>query len=276
MTGDDSPRDLAAVAAESELVDVRVDDRVAGVTTVVIDRPEKRNALSEQVRRELVAVLGAVEASDARVVVLTGSDEARAFVAGADVDELRERDAGTQRSHMRPPRVYETVAELRQPVIARLNGHALGGGCELALACDVRVARADAKFGQPEISLGLLPGGGATQRLPRLVGEDRAMELVLSGELVDGAEAARLGLVTDAVPADELDDRVYGLAGSMAAHSPVALAYAKRAVRLAAERPLSAGLDRERELFVELFATGEKDEGIDAFLEDRVPEWRLE
>lgn len=265
-----------AVAAESELVDIEVDDRVAGVTTVVIDRPEKRNALNSQVREELMGVLGAIEASDARVVVLTGSDDARAFVAGADVGELRDRDTETQRAHMAPPRIYEAVAELRQPVIARLNGHALGGGCELALACDVRIAREDVSFGQPEISLGLIPGGGATQRLPRLVGVDHAMELVLSGELVDGAEAARLGLVTDAVPADQLDDRVYGLAASMAAHHPSALAFAKRAVRGAADRPLESGLDWEQELFLELFETGEKDEGIDALLEDREPGWRLE
>ncbi len=221
-------------------------------------------------------MLGAVEDSDARVVVLTGSDDARAFVAGADVGELRERDAETQRAHMDFPRVYETVEGLRQPVIARLNGYALGGGCELALACDVRIAREDARFGQPEVSLGLIPGGGGTQRLPRLVGDDHALALVLSGELVDGAEAARLGLVTDAVPAEELDDRVYGLAASMAAHHPTALAYAKRAVRAAAERPLAEGIDHERELFLELFEAGVKDEGIDAFREERAPEWRLD
>ena len=266
--------DPEAVAAECEFVDVRVDDRVERVTTVVLDRPEKRNALNAQLRSELIDVLGAVGGSEARVVVLTGSDEARAFVAGADVGELRERDVDTQREHMAPPRVYDALTELPQPVIARLNGHALGGGCEVALACDVRIAREDAKFGQPEINLGLIPGGGGTQRLARLVGDDRAMELVLTGRLVDGAEAARLGLVTEAVPADALDDRVYDLASSMAAHSPVALAAAKRAVRAAAERPLADGIDHERELFLELFATGEKDEGIDAFLEDREPRWR--
>jgi enoyl-CoA hydratase len=266
--------DPDAVAADCELIDVHVDDRTAGVTTVVIDRPEKRNALNAQVREELIAVLEAVDGSEARVVVLTGSDDARAFVAGADVGELRARDAETQRGHMDFPRVYETVEGLRQPVIARLNGHALGGGCELALACDVRIAREDAKLGQPEISLGLIPGGGATQRLPRLVGVDQAMALVLSGELVDGTEAARIGLVTDAVPAGELDDRMYGLAESMSAHSPTAIEYAKRAVRSAESLTLDAGLEHEKELFLELFATGAKDEGIDAFLEDREPDWR--
>lgn len=268
--------DPETVAAESELIEARFDHRVAGTATVVIDRPEKRNALNAQVREELIALLEAIEASDVRVVVLTGSADANAFVAGADVGELRDRDADTQRDHMEFPRVYETVEDLRQPVIARLNGHALGGGCELALACDVRIAREDAKFGQPEISLGLIPGGGATQRLPRLVGVDHAIELVLSGDLVDGAEASRIGLVTDAVPPEDLDDRVYGLAGSIAAHSPRALDAAKRAVRSAADRPLDDGIEAERELFLDLFATGVKDEGIDAFMEDREPEWRPE
>lgn len=267
--------DAAAVAADCAHVAVRVNDRVPGVTTVVMDRPEKRNAMSAQLREELIAVFEAVEASDARVVVLTGSDEMKAFVSGADVGELRERDAETQREHMAPPRVYDAITGLRQPVIGRLNGHALGGGCEVALACDVRIAREDAKFGQPEISLGLIPGGGATQRLPRLMGDDRALELVLTGRVVDGAEAAELGLVTEAVPADELDDRVYGLAESMAAHHPTALAYGKRAVRVSAERPLAEGIDHERELFLELFEKGVKNEGIDAFNEDRDPEWRF-
>ncbi|MFB6360270.1 MAG: enoyl-CoA hydratase/isomerase family protein [Halobacteriales archaeon] len=268
--------DPATIAADCELVEAEIGERVPGTATVVIDRPEKRNALNAQVRTELIAVLEAIDESDLRVVVLTGSADAKAFVAGADVGELHERDVDTQREHMTFPRIYETVADLRQPVIARLNGHALGGGCELALACDVRIAREDAKFGQPEISLGLIPGGGATQRLPRLVGVDHAMELVLSGDLVDGTEAARLGLVTDAVPSEELNGRVYGLAESMAEHSPGALEYAKRAVRTAADRTLDDGIQHERELFLELFATGAKDEGIDAFLEDREPAWRLE
>lgn len=277
MTDAEGPTDRpdpGAIAEDCEFVRVVVDEHVAGVTTVVIDRPEKRNALSGPLRTELLAVLEAVEASDARVVVLTGAEAAEAFVAGADVTELRERDIATQREHMQPPRVYEAVAALRQPVIGRLNGHALGGGLELALACDLRIAREDASFGQPEVTLGLLPGGGGTQRLPRLVGDDHALRLVLSGELVDGNEAAALGLVTEAVPPAELDDRVYAIAASMARHHPEALVQAKRAVRAAAEYPLSEGLERERELFLDLFETGVKDEGIDAFLEDREPDWR--
>jgi enoyl-CoA hydratase len=261
-------------AAACELVDATVGERADGVATVLIDRPDARNALNGQVREELIGVFGAVEDDDeVRVVVLTGSDEANAFVAGADVGELQERGVVEQREASQQPRVYETVAECPKPVIARVNGHALGGGCELAQACDVRIAREDAKLGQPEINLGLIPGGGGTQRLPRLVGTGQAMKLILSGELVEGEEAADIGLVEEAVPAEELDERVDDLAGSMASHSPLALARAKEAVQAAAEQPLSRGLDYESELFVGLFASEDKQEGIDAFFEDREPEW---
>ncbi|MFB6126307.1 MAG: enoyl-CoA hydratase/isomerase family protein [Halolamina sp.] len=167
------------------------------------------------------------------------------------------------------------VADCPVPVVARVNGHARGG-CELALACDVRVAGTEATLGQPEISLRLIPGGGATQRLPRLVGTGQAMRLVLSGELVDGEEAADIGLVEAAHPPEELDAAVDDLVSRMASHSPLALARAKEAVQAATERPLDNGLAHERELFVGLFDSHDKDEGIDAFLGGRDPEWRGE
>jgi enoyl-CoA hydratase len=172
------------------------------------------------------------------------------------------------------PRVYELVEDLPVPVIARVNGHALGGGCELVQACDVRIAHEDAKLGQPEITLGIMPGGGATQRLPRLVGEGQAMKLILSGDLIDAAEAREIGLVEEVHGDDSFDDRVYELAGSIADHSPVALEHAKKAVTAASRMDLAAGIEYEAELFAALFATEDKDEGIDAFLEDREPEWR--
>jgi enoyl-CoA hydratase len=207
------------------------------------------------------------------VVVLTGADEAKAFVAGADVKELRERDAVEQREASKRPRVYEVVDDLDVPVIARVNGVCLGGGNELALACDVRVASEYAAVGQPEINLGIIPGGGATQRLPRLVGEGQAMKLILSGEIVDAEEAADVGLVEEVHPHDELDDRVTELATAMASQSPLALEFAKDAVQAAARTDLEAGIEYEAELFSQLFATHDKDEGIDAFLEDREPDW---
>ncbi|RQH02358.1 enoyl-CoA hydratase/isomerase family protein [Natrarchaeobius oligotrophus] len=266
--------DLESVDDEFETVHVDVGDRVEHVATVTIDRPDARNALNATVRSELKATMRAIEDSDVRVVVLTGADEAKAFVAGADVSELRERNAIEQREVSKRPRVYELVADLPQPVIGRLNGHALGGGCELAQACDVRIAHERAKLGQPEINLGLIPGGGGTQRLPRLVGEGQALRLILSGELIDAGEAADIGLVDEVCDDDEeLDDRVYDLAEAMATKSPIALEFAKKAVTASATMPLESGIEYEAELFSQLFATEDKNEGIDAFFEDREPEW---
>ena len=271
---DDETTGVLEVAAECDLVRVEVGERGDYVATVTIDRPDARNALNGQVREELKAVFEAVADDDSvRVVVLTGADEAKAFVAGADVTELRERGVVEQREASEPPRVYEAVADCPKPVVARVNGHALGGGCELAQACDVRIAREDAKLGQPEINLGLIPGGGGTQRLTRLVGPGQAMRLVLSGELVDATEAADIGLVEEAVAPDDLDERVDDLAGKMASKSPLALQRAKEAVKAASRLDLDAGLDYEKELFVGLFASEDKNEGIDAFFEDREPEW---
>lgn len=261
--------------ADLDLETVRVDRDRHGerVGTVVIDRPEARNALNGQVRRELKTALDAVEADDEiRVVVLTGSDEAGSFVAGADVKELRERDSVAQREASKRPRVYEYVDDLDLPVVARINGHCLGGGNELALACDVRIAHRDAKIGQPEIGLGIVPGGGATQRLPRLIGEGQAMRLILSGELIGAEEAADLGMVEE-VHDDGFDDRIAELAGKMAAHSPVALEFAKKAVKASSRMDLEQGIEYEAELFAAVFATEDKNEGIDAFLEDREPEF---
>ncbi|EJN61039.1 enoyl-CoA hydratase/isomerase family protein [Halogranum rubrum] len=271
----DDTTSVLDVAADCSLVRVEVGERAEYVATVTIDRPDARNALNDQIREELKAVFDAMADDDAvRVVVLTGADEAKAFVAGADVRELRERGVVEQREASERPRVYEAVADCPKPVIARVNGHALGGGCELAQACDVRIAREDAKLGQPEINLGIIPGGGGTQRLTRLVGPGQAMRLVLSGELIDATEAADIGLVEEAVSPGELDERVDELAGKMASKSPLALQRAKEAVKAASRLDLDAGLDYEKELFVGLFATEDKDEGIDAFFEDRDPEWR--
>lgn len=271
--------DPTVVAADFDTVDLLVDERPDGtaaerIATVVVDRPDARNALNGQVREELKAALDAVEADDdVRVVVLTGSDASGAFVAGADVTELRERNAIDQREASKRPRVYEYVDELDTPVIARINGHCLGGGSELAQGCDVRIAREDAKLGQPEITLGIMPGGGATQRLPRLVGEGHAMRLILSGEPIDASEAAEIGLVEAVHPEGEFDENVYGLAESMAEKSPVALEHAKKAIQAASRMDLEEGIEYEAELFATLFSTRDKDEGIDAFLEDRDPEW---
>ncbi|AGB16313.1 enoyl-CoA hydratase/carnithine racemase [Halovivax ruber XH-70] len=257
-----------------ETIDVEIGERTDHVATVTIDRPDARNALNGTVREELKTALPTLESDNrVRVVVLTGSSEAKAFVAGADVGELRERDLVAQREKSKRPRVYEVVDDLDMPVIARVNGHALGGGLELATACDVRIADERAKLGQPEITLGLIPGGGGTQRLPRLVGPGQAKRLILSGDVIGADEARDIGLVEDVCSPDTLDEVVYDLAGSMAANSPLALEYAKSALQASARMPLDRGIDYESELFVQLFATADKNEGIDAFFEDREPEW---
>lgn len=264
-----------AVGEECETVSVAVNDRIEGVTTVTLSRPEARNALDAQLRAELSEILAVIANDDrCRVIVLTGDEEGKAFVAGADVTELRERDAIEQREVSKRPRIYEMVADLPKPIIARINGHALGGGCELAQACDVRIAHEQAKLGQPEINLGIIPGGGGTQRLPRLVGEGQAMRLILSGELIDAQEAAEIGLVDEVHSEGSLDERVYALAESIAEKSPVALEFAKTAIQASAEMDLSSGIEYEAELFSQLFATEDKNEGIDAFFANREPEWR--
>ena len=265
---------MSKLEDEYDLLSVDVGDQADHVATVAIERPDARNALNEQVRTELKDAVAAADADDnVRVLVLTGGDGSGSFVAGADVTEFRERGVVEQREASERPRVYETVDDASIPVIARINGHALGGGCELAQACDVRIAEAGSKLGQPEINLGIIPGGGGTQRLTRLVGEGQAMRLILSGELVDAEEAHEIGLVDEVLETDALDERVYDLAGKMAAKSPIALEFAKNAVKASSRMGLEEGLDYESQLFVQLFATDDKDEGIDAFLEGRDPEF---
>jgi enoyl-CoA hydratase len=248
-------------------------ERDGAVAIVTINRPEKRNALNAQVRAELVAALDALrDDASVRVLVITGAGD-KAFVAGADIGEFAERTPLQQRETMTGRRVFDEVAAYPKPVIAMVNGFCLGGGCELALACDIRVAADTARFGQPEINLGIIPGGGGTQRLPRVVGMGQAMRLVLSGELIDAAEALRIGLADVVHPAAELRARTLEFARGMAAKSPVALRMAKSAVRAAAEMPLGAGLQYETELFVTCFASDDKREGVAAFLEKRPGEF---
>src|SRR5690606_32564364 len=188
---------------------------------------------------EIIDVLDAWRADDGvRVVVFTGAGE-KAFIAGADIGEFAERSALEQRAVMEARRVFDEIAAYPKPTIAMINGFALGGGCELALACDMRIAARSARFGQPEIRLGLIPGGGGTQRLPRLVGSGRALRMILTGDLIDAAEAERIGLADMIVDDADLRTRTLELARTMAAHSPVALRLAKAAVAAAWEAPMS-------------------------------------
>jgi enoyl-CoA hydratase len=249
-------------------------DRDGGVTIVTVNRPDKRNALNATVRAELLEALDHLRADDGtRVVVFTGAGD-KAFIAGADINEFAQRTALEQRAAMSGRVVFEEIASFPKPTIAMINGFALGGGCEVALACDIRIAARSARLGQPEIKLGLIPGGGGTQRLTHLVGPGRALRLIYTGEIIGADEAERIGLVDVLTDDGFLKTRTMEMAHAIAAHSPVALALAKAAVRTALESPMSAGLNYERELFITAFSSEDKREGVAAFLEKRAPDFK--
>jgi enoyl-CoA hydratase len=262
------------LANDCETVRLTTGQRHENVATVELHRPESRNAMNEQLRRELTDLLCALEDDESsHVIVLTGAAEGRAFCAGADIHEVKDRDGLTHRELNHLPRVYETIDRLDTPVIARINGHALGGGCELVLASDIRIARAGVKIGQTEINLGIMPGGGATQRLPRLVGEGQALKLILTGEPVDSGEAERIGLVDETLETD-FDDRVTEIASSIADKSPLVVQFARKAVEESRRMNLDQGLEYEAELAAQLFDTEDQTEGFEAFIDDREPEWQ--
>lgn len=246
---------------------------VDGVALVTIERPDVLNALSFDLLDELADAFAALDADPAcRAIVLTGSGT-RAFAAGADIRELAVQ---TPVSLLVEDRfaVWERIAATRKPVIAAVRGFALGGGCELALGCDLIVAGEDAQFGQPEINLGVMPGAGGTQRLTRAIGRARSMDLILTGRSITAREAEAMGLVSRVVPAEETLETALDLARTIAAKAPVAVLAAKEAVRLAEELPLAAGLRHERRAFFALFATEDQTEGMAAFVEKRPPEWK--
>ncbi|HKG56600.1 MAG TPA: enoyl-CoA hydratase-related protein [Candidatus Limnocylindrales bacterium] len=245
---------------------------VDAVALVTLDRPEALNALDFALMAALADALEALDADDScRVVVITGSGE-RAFAAGADIRELG-RQTPVTLTVENEFRHWDRVKRIRKPLIAAVRGVALGGGCELAMACDMIVASDDAKFGQPEIRLGVMPGAGGTQRLTRAVGKAKAMEMVLTGEPITAREAEARGLVTRVVPATDTLDSALELASRIAALPSAAVVAAKEAVNRALELPLEAGLEFERRNFFLLFATDDMREGTAAFVEKRPPSW---
>lgn len=247
--------------------------REGRVAVLTVNRPDKLNALNDQVREDLLAALAEIE-TDAEIgaVVITGADE-KSFVAGADIGEFAGRSPFDQRHAMRFPRIFDVMSSFPKPVIAMINGYCLGGGCELAMSCDLRIASDKASFGQPEIKLGLIPGGGGTQRLPRLVGLGHAMRLILTGDKIDAEEALRIGLVEVVVPHEELRTRTLELATRIAAMSPLTVRVAKEALRASERLAIEEGILYERDLFCLCFSTEDKQEGVAAFLEKRAPQW---
>ncbi|MHB8604136.1 MAG: enoyl-CoA hydratase/isomerase family protein [Thermoplasmatota archaeon] len=248
-------------------------EREGRVALLTLHRPDKRNALNAELRVDLRAALAHAASDGTRAVILTGAGD-KAFAAGADLDEMAARTPLEQRAYIMPPHVYDAVRRFPGPVIAAVNGLALGAGCELASACDYRIASSAAKFGQPEIALGLIPGGGGTQRLPRLIGPGRAARLVLSGETIDAPTALAWGLADEVVEPAQLLPRARTLAATFAEKSATALRLAKQALVAAEERPMSEGLAREIDLFALAFTSADAKEGIAAFREKRKPVWK--
>jgi enoyl-CoA hydratase/carnithine racemase len=250
-------------------------ERGAGVATVTINRPKVLNALNTQTFDELRRVmLDLRHDADVGAVILTGAGD-RAFVAGADIKELSVQtpDGGRDRA-MRGQHVLDLIENLGKPVVAAINGYALGGGCELAMACTIRIAADTANLGQPEINLGIIPGYGGTQRLARLIGRGRALDLLLSGDQVSAAEAHRIGLVDRVVAAGDLAAETRKLAQALALKAPVAMRYIIEAVNKGLQMPLAEGQAFEATLFGLVSATDDMKEGTRAFLEKRKPEFK--
>ena len=252
-------------------------DKQDGIATITINRPEVRNALDTKTREELLsAVEDVTQDNDIKVVIFTGAGE-KAFIAGADITVFKE---------LNPPGIldfsytlgnmglFQKIRQLDKPTLAAVNGYALGGGCELMMCCDIRIASENASFGQPEINIGIMPGAGGTQMLPKLVGIGRAKELCFTGDLIDATEADRIGLVNRVVPLEKLQETVQALARKMTKKSPLILKYIKRSLNASLQTSLDEGLAFETQSLSTCFGTEDKVEGISAFLEKRKPEFK--
>jgi enoyl-CoA hydratase len=242
---------------------------------VTLNRPKVLNALNQGTWENLrTAFEDARDAAAVRGVILTGAGD-KAFIAGADISELAQVTAvEAEKSSTYGQEVLNLIENLGKPVIAAVNGYALGGGCETAMACTIRVASENAKFGQPEVTLGLIPGGGGTQRLPRLVGKGRALQLILSGGMISAQEAYRIGLVNEVVPAADLITRVEAILHQIFANAPIAVQYALEAVHKGLETSQDEGLALEASLFGLCAGTEDKKEGTQAFLQKRAPQFQ--
>jgi len=256
------------MAYENILVETR-----GRVGLVTLNRPKALNALNDALMNELGEALAAFDADGGiGAIVVTGSD--KAFAAGADIGAMKDWGYMDVYKGEYITRNWERMKSVRKPVIAAVAGYALGGGCELAMMCDILIAADTAKFGQPEIKLGIIPGAGGTQRLPRAAGKAKAMDLVLTGRMMDAAEAERAGLVSRVVPADRLMDEALAAAAQIAEFSLPSVMMAKEAVNRAYELPLAEGILFERRLFHALFATEDQKEGMAAFVEKRKPKFK--
>jgi len=245
-------------------------EKKENIGLLTINRPEKMNAISQELTAELSLLLDEIENdAELRVIVITGAGD-KAFVAGADINELVDRDARLGRRVSRERQeIFSRIENLHVPVIAAVNGYALGAGLELALACSIRICSEKAQFGAPEVKLGIIPGDGGTQRLPRLVGQGRAMEMIITGDFIDAQEAYRTGLVNKVFPPEKLKEEAMELAKKIASRPPLAVRYAKEAVNRSQEGDSASGFALESYLHALSCTTEDKKEGVSAFLEKR-------
>jgi enoyl-CoA hydratase/carnithine racemase len=267
-------KEMSSLASALKLENV-VYDKEGPIAYVTLNRPKVMNALNKATINELRAAFeDARDDSAVRGVILTGTGE-KAFAAGADIAEIANNTAvEAEEATRRGQALTDLIENLGKPVIAAVNGFALGGGCELAMACAIRVASEKAKFGQPEVKLGVMPGYGGTQRMPRLVGRGRALKLILSGDIIDAAEAYRIGLVDELVPYAQLIERAEAVLKKIIANAPLSVKYALEAVNKGLETSVAEGLLIEASLFAVCASTDDKKEGTSAFLEKRAPKFQ--
>ncbi|MEL6374683.1 MAG: enoyl-CoA hydratase-related protein [Pseudomonadota bacterium] len=269
MSDPDAARQEPAPTDEAVVLRERPADHVM---LIKINRPQQRNALNYDVRKGIAdALTAAAEDDDVRAVVLTGDD--KAFAAGADIREMRERGPMDMR-RLATDKLWDRIAGFTKPFIAAVNGYALGGGCELAMHCDIIIAGENATFGQPEVKIGIMPGGSGTQRLFRAVGKYKGMEMVLTGDLYTAAQCERMGLVSRIVPDGEVVNEAISMAGRIARNAPVAVQLTKEAALAGADASLATGVNLERKMLWLLFDSEDKREGMDAFLEKRKPAFK--
>jgi len=251
-------------------IEISVTNRLAYIT---INRPEQRNALNKETLDEIYSTLEEWRTDNTiGCVVFTGKGE-KSFAAGADIGQLKQRTSLDVLKSGGMQQLYDYIEAYEKPTIAMVNGFALGGGCELAMACDIRIASTNAKFGLPELNLSIIPSAGGTQRLARIVGKGKALEMILTGKMIDAEEACRIGLVSETVPPERLQEKVEEMAGQILSKGPLAVKLAKLAVNLGYETDMKSGLMIERLAQAVLFSTDDKQEGTMAFLEKRRPQF---
>jgi len=247
-----------------------------GIVTITINRPEVRNALNRVVRQDLRKAIAEIQKDkDVRVVIITGAED-KAFIAGADVSILKSQSPFSieEFTSTLSQQLYSDIESLPIPVISMINGYCLGGGLELAMCCDIRIAAENAKFGQPEINIGIFPGGGGTQRLPRIVGWGKAKELMYTGDIIDSTEAEKWGLVNEVVALDKLGEKARQIAEKIASKSPLIIKLIKKIINAGMYTDLKAGLLYEKANFSLCFASEDTNEGVSAFLEKRKPKFK--